>query len=65
MHLGPLPKCTLDEYCRERIGLTIVRRFDATAVDGKSLVVNTHSRFERDTALGARKRRLTVYAGGV
>lgn len=57
MDLCPVPRWTLDEYYSERVVLTSVNRFDAMAVGGWNLEIYDRTRFERDTVLGARKRR--------
>lgn len=60
MDLGQTPKWTLDEYRSESAGVMNVKRFDAVAVYGKSLVVHEGSRFERDAGLGKWKNRWTL-----
>lgn len=63
MDLSPMPQRNLDECRRECAGTMDVKLFNATVVDGKNLVVYDRGRFERDTAVGAWKRRWTVLSG--
>lgn len=60
MVLRPLPNWTAEEYCRECAGLMNVKCFNAMVVDCQNLVMYLRTRFERDTALGAWKRRWAV-----
>lgn len=55
MVVRPVPMWTSDEYCRKCAGLMDVKRSDAMAIDGRSLVMYGRNRFERDTSLSAWK----------
>lgn len=50
----------LDDYRRECAVLIDKKRFDAMAVDSKTLVIYDLNRFKRDTAIDAWKRQSAV-----
>lgn len=62
--LDPYPNWRLEEYRRECTDLRDVKHFDAIAVDAENPVIYDRSHFERDTALGAWKRRFKVLNRG-
>lgn len=71
---GPNPGWTLLGYRQECGGMVDVGRFSAAAVDGKKLPMYDRNNFQRDTAIGAWKRRwallrkrscFSLRAGGV
>lgn len=57
MDLGLFLNWTLDQYCSVCASIIDVRRLDTMALDGTNLVLYDWSRFDRDIALDAWKRR--------
>lgn len=60
LSFGLSPNWMLEEYCCECAGMMDTKRLDAVVVDGRDPVIYDRNRLERDTAIGAWKRRWAV-----